>query len=42
MSDPAIDVVGKDAAAYPDLVGGQARTARRGNGVFEIGYQADE
>ena len=42
MSDPAIDVIGKDAAAYPDLVGGQARATRRGNGLFEIGHQADE
>ena len=42
MPDPAIDVIGKDAAAYPDLVGGQARTTRRGNGLFEVGHQADE
>jgi hypothetical protein len=42
MPAPAIDVVGKDAAAHPDLVGGQACTTRRGNGLFEVGYQADE
>ena len=42
MPDPAIDVIGKDAAAYPDLVGGQARTTRSGNGLFEVGHQADE
>ena len=42
MPDPAIDVVGKDAAAHPDLVGGQACTTRRGNGLFEVGHQADE
>ena len=42
MPNPAIDVVGKDAAAHPDLVGRQACTTRRGNGLFEIGHQADE
>jgi len=42
MPDPAIDVVGKDATAHPDLVGGQACPTRRGNGLFEIGHQADE
>jgi hypothetical protein len=42
MPDPAMDVIGKDAAAYPDLVGSQARTTRRGNGLFEVGHQADE
>jgi hypothetical protein len=42
MPDPAIDVIGKDAAAYSDLVGGQARTTRRGDGLFEVGHQADE
>ena len=42
MPDPAIDVIGKDAAAHPDLAGGQACTTRRGNGLFEIGHQADE
>jgi hypothetical protein len=42
MPDPAIDVIGKDAAAYPDLVGGQACPTRRGNGLLEIGHQAGE
>ena len=35
-------VVGKDAAAHPDLVSCQARTPRRGNGLFQIGHQASE
>ena len=38
----ALDVVGEDAAAHPYLVGGQARASRRGNGLFQIGHQADE
>ncbi len=42
VPDPAIDLVGKDAAAHPDLVGRQARTSRRGNGLFQISHQAGE
>jgi hypothetical protein len=37
-----IDVVSEDAEAHPDLVGRQTRTARQGNGLFQIGHQADE
>src|SRR5579859_6014685 len=37
-----IDVVSEDAEAHPDLVGRRARTARQGNGLFQIAYQADE
>ena len=42
MPDLAIDVVGENATAHTDLVGCQARTPRRGNGLFQIGHQAGE
>jgi len=42
MPDLAIDVVGENAAAHTDLVSRQARTPRRGNGLLQIGHQADE
>jgi len=37
-----IDVVSEDAEAHPYLVGRQTRTARQGNGLLQIGHQADE
>jgi hypothetical protein len=42
MPDLTIDVVDKNAAAHPDLVSCQARTPRRGNGLFQISYEVDE
>lgn len=41
MPDLTIDVVGKNAAAHPDLVSCQARAPRRRNGLFQISYKVD-
>jgi hypothetical protein len=35
-------MVSKDAAAHPDLVGGQASSSRLGDGLLQVGHQADE
>jgi hypothetical protein len=42
MPDLTIYVVDKNAATHPDLVGCQARTPRRRNGLFQISYKVDE